>query len=239
VSAVRSLSLVIPARDEEATIEAVVRAAGSTLQASGIPFEVIVVDDGSTDGTGALLDALDAELAWLVVVHERIGRGKGAAVRAGFARARMAWLGFIDADLEIPVAALGALIEAAPGGGMVTGYRTGRRLGPGRRAVSIVHGALVRALLGVRVRDANCPMKLLDRSIIADTELVADGWVLDAELLALATRRGEMVVEIAVPWNERAGGASKVRPMALVRAVGELVRVRRAVRALPGPPARS
>ena len=112
-----SLSLVLPAHDEEANLEPVVRAALAALPGACRQFEIVVVDDGSRDATPQIADRLAAEDARVRVVHHPRNRGYGAALRSGFAAARFGHLAFTDGDRQFRVADIGRLIERLQIGG--------------------------------------------------------------------------------------------------------------------------
>jgi glycosyltransferase involved in cell wall biosynthesis len=223
-------SLIVPARDEVATIVETIEQVAGVLEATDRPFELIVVDDGSTDGTTGVVAALVPDRAWLTLLTLPTPSGKGAALKAGFTRAVGPTLGFVDADLQIPVAALGEALRAAAGAGsMVVGRRRGRRIGPTRGLLSFMYRLCSRVLLGVTVSDVGCPLKVFPRGLVEGAPVVSDRWVVDAELLARARVAGLSLIEIDVSSNER-GRASKVGPGSALESVADLLRVRAAMR---------
>ena len=221
------LSLVIPAHDEEATIEGVVRASVAVVRelAPGAA-EVIVVDDGSTDRTGALLDALAAELPELAVVHQHPNRGHGPALMNGFDRARGRWIAHLDSDDQIPaeeVERLWPLRERAP---LVLGTRTKRDDPRHRLVVTVVVRAVVSMLARRYVQDANVPCKLVERSLwtTARPLLPDDTFAPSIALVLVAARRGMAIEQVAVRHRARAHGASSLRPVRLARALALAMR---------------
>ncbi|HRW36409.1 MAG: glycosyltransferase family 2 protein [Acidimicrobiales bacterium] len=233
------LSLVIPAHDEEATIDAVVRDSVAVVRrlAPGAG-EVIVVDDGSTDRTGELLDALAAELDEVAVVHQRPNRGHGPALLVGFDRARGRWIGHLDSDDQIPAGELESLWPAREAAALVLGTRTDRDDPRHRLVVTVVVRAIVSALARRYVRDANVPCKLVERSLwtTARPLLPDDTFAPSIALVVVAARRGVAIEQVPVHHRARAHGASSLRPVKLARALALATRQTIAVswRARPG-----
>jgi glycosyltransferase involved in cell wall biosynthesis len=223
-----ALSLVIPAYNEAARIDSTVRQVMTWLEAQPFRAELIIVDDGSRDGT--------AELAKRALAGHARGRvmviphgGKAAAVRAGMLAATGEQIGFCDADLATPLPHLLDLRAAlARGCAVAIGSREGegaRRIGepPYRHLMGRVFNGLVRRLLLPGVQDTQCGFKLFRADVARDLLRTARLYrepgrgvagprvtAFDVELLAIAQRRGHEVCAVPVVWTYGAG--SKVRP---------------------------
>jgi glycosyltransferase involved in cell wall biosynthesis len=204
------VSCVLPARNEEEAIGTVVPAALDALAALTDESEVVVVDDGSTDRTGALLDALAAQEPRLRVIHFREPRGYGAALQAGFAASRLPVLMFTDSDGQFDLRDLGRLLPLLADADLVVGFRVDRADPASRRVLSRGYNALVRLLLGVRVRDMNCAFKAFHRRVLDLFPLESDGYAINAELVARADAAGLRVREVGVRHFPRIAGESKV-----------------------------
>lgn len=204
------ISLVIPTFNEAATIEQAVQEADAALGSLFGDFEVLVVDDGSTDDTTAILAHLQLEYAHLRLLHHPVNRGYGAALRTGFAAARFPLVAFTDADCQFDLHDLGPMAKRAADVPIVAGYRVNRQDTPRRRFLSRGYNRLSRALLGTRVRDCDCALKVFRRDVLADLLPESSGFFVNTEMLARARRLGLAVVEVPVTHRPRAGGASKV-----------------------------
>jgi glycosyltransferase involved in cell wall biosynthesis len=226
------LSAVVPARDEAADIGGVVAALLAVLPAVASRYEVIVVDDGSTDGTAA---AVPAHATVRVIRHAR-SRGYGGALRSGLEAAREPWVFFTDGDGQFDLRELPRLVDGASGADIVAGYRVARADPLGRRICGRLWTALVGLVLGVRVRDVNCAFKLLRCEVLGAVRLEAAGALINAELLGRAVRRGFRVHEMAVSHRPRLHGrASGGKPGVAWTAVRELTALARRIRAAAPP----
>jgi glycosyltransferase involved in cell wall biosynthesis len=220
---VRSLSVVLPAHNEVDTLAEVVHQALRVGSACAPLLEVIIVDDGSRDGTAAVADALRCVDERVHVVRHPENRGYGAALRSGFQRAQHDWIFYTDTDGQFDLTELPRLLELLGGYDVVTGYRAARRDGYLRRAFGVTFNAAANHLLGVHVRDVNCAFKVYPRRLFDGLELCARGALIDAEMLGAARIAGLRVGELAVTHRpRRRGEQSGARLDVISRAVFEL-----------------
>lgn len=220
-----SISAVLPAYNESAIIEETVRRTDAALRRSGIAVrEVVVVDDGSNDGTGDVVAGLSAELSGIRVVTHPHNRGYGAALRSGFEAASGDAVWLLDSDGQFDPADLDLLLERWAPGTLVAGFRAERRDPWVRRANHAAFFALVRAIAGPTLRDVNCAFKLFDRDL--GVGLSSDGAMISTELALRARDRGRRIVEVAVPHHPRTTGEpTGARPAVVARAFVELIGV--------------
>ncbi|MCW5892735.1 MAG: glycosyltransferase family 2 protein [bacterium] len=225
------LSAVVPLHDEVENVAAVVAGLRAVLPEVAEHWEVVLVDDGSRDGTGALVDALAAADAGVRVVRHARNRGYGAAIRTGFAAARHGWLFLMDGDGQFDPGELPRLCAAHADADAVVGWRE-RRADPWVRRVNTAGwNRLVRTLFRLPVRDVNCAFKLLRREALGAAATVADGAMISTELLARLRQRGARIVEVSVTHlPRRAGQASGAAPAVVLRAFLELARLTRELR---------
>jgi glycosyltransferase involved in cell wall biosynthesis len=233
VPPVPELTYFFPARDEAGNIESLVAEALAELPALADRFEVICVDDGSTDGTGEIADRLAAEHPGVVrAIHHEVNRGYGGALRSGFSEARYALICFTDGDRQFRVADLSRLIaqlgdatDSRPD--IVAGYRIKRADPAIRLAYARLYRLSLRLFFGLRVRDPDCACKLFRREALEGLRVRSQGAFFSAELLVKVGARGGNISEVGVPHHPRvAGRASGANPRVVLRAVRDFWRLR-------------
>jgi dolichol-phosphate mannosyltransferase len=218
------LSLVVPTYNEIERLEDFVRTVWRVLDESGLNGELVIVDDNSPDGTGALADRLARELP-IHVVHRAGKLGLGSAVMEGFGVARGQLLGVMDADLSHPPSHVPGRVAAIDAAGADVGVAT--RDGPGggtknwprsRAVMSAVACALARAV--TPVHDAASGFFVLRREVVRGVEIQAAGFKICLELLTRGSAR--LVAEVPYVFTDRAAGQSK---MSYGEALGYLVQL--------------
>ena len=235
-----TLCVVMPALDEEAGIEAAIRTGAAALDelcGRGLlgGYELIVVDDGSTDATADLVGRLAEELAAVRLIRHPRNRGVGAALQSAIAATECELLLSTDADMPVD---LGRLADALPllapdEVGMVAGHRSTFDQEPAfRRAAARVYDQVVRTVVSVRVSDVNFPFKLLATETARRAEIHSEGALVDVELLAKVQGMRLRIVPLEIAYHARTTGESKtMRPRLLLRLLRELLQQRAALRA--------
>jgi glycosyltransferase involved in cell wall biosynthesis len=218
------LSYFFPAHDEEANVGGLVEEALATLPTLAETFEVIVVDDGSRDGTRAIADRLtEARPGVVRAVHHPANLGYGAALRSGLRAARYDLIAFTDGDRQFRVADLGRLLERLDGSDhpeVVVGYRIKRADPPLRTLYARLYHLANRLFFGLRVRDVDCAAKVFRREALRGIRVESGGAFFSAELLVQLRAAGRPIAEVGVPHHPRtAGSASGARPTVVLRAV--------------------
>jgi dolichyl-phosphate beta-glucosyltransferase len=213
-----SLSVVVPSYNEEGRLPALLEAfedgAEPVLGAAGFRLhELIVVDDGSTDGTARLLADQESAIPQLRVIRFPSNRGKGAAVRAGMLAASGEYALLTDVDLATPLTEIRALAAGLAGGFDIA---IGSRGLPAsridvhqpfhRELMGRIFNRMLRVATGLPFRDTQCGFKLyrLERSRRLFELQSIDGFAFDAEVLVLARRQGLSVAEIPIRWADDA-----------------------------------
>jgi glycosyltransferase involved in cell wall biosynthesis len=213
-----TLSIVMPAHNEAQAIEDAVRDLQTHVLGLIPDCEVIVVDDGSTDGTGDRLDRLAAAEPRLRVIHQSRG-GHGRALRTGMDAARGNYLFLLDSDRQIPLDAFPSLWEAARQRDGAFGVRKKRHDPRLRLLLSALIRTALRLLFRTALQDANVPFKLFRRRIWLDArELMPEDTLAPSLFLAVYVRcRGSDITELPVPHRVRQTGTGSLRYWRLLK----------------------
>jgi glycosyltransferase involved in cell wall biosynthesis len=235
------LTIFFPMWNEEATIERALAAAfeaGDDLVARGEigSYEVLVVDDASTDDTGAIADKLAGEHPNVRVVHHERNRKLGGSLKTGFENARGELVLYTDADLpfDMAEAAKAVRLMRIYQADIVSAYRLDRTGEGLRRLVySYVYNHLVQLLFGLRVRDMNFAFKLVRRRVFDHIRLESEGSFIDVELLARAQRLGFHIVQFGTDYFPRTRGISTLSSNSVIaKIIGEMVTLRNELQSL-------
>jgi dolichyl-phosphate beta-glucosyltransferase len=229
------LSVVIPAYNEEHRLGASLDRVLAHLGAHHPRAEVLVVDDGSTDGTSRVAAARGGGAVPLRILPLVPNRGKGLAVRTGMLAAGGAYILMCDADLSAPIEEVGLLLgpvqrgdyDIAVGSRGLPTSRLGRRQPWARERMGRIFNVLVRAMTGLPIHDTQCGFKLFSREAARTVFGLqrGTGFAFDAEVLYLAHRTGLRILEEPITWDDAAG--SKVHALRdSLRMLRDLVRMR-------------
>jgi glycosyltransferase involved in cell wall biosynthesis len=234
-----SISAVLPAYNEEAVIAETVRRTVSALTGLGVAdFEILVIDDGSSDATAARASTAEAPARHVRVVSHPRNRGYGAALRTGFEAATREAVFLMDSDGQFDPAEITRLLALYGPDRVVCGYRIRRKDTWVRRFYHKAFFGLVRLGFGPTVRDVNCAFKLFPRAV--GRGLHADGALVSTELLVRARRSGYRLMDVGVHHYPRTTGRATGANIGVVlRAFRELWQLRNDPALLDGlePPA--
>ena len=219
----RSLSIVLPCLNEAANVADAIRNAASAAAMGSAAYEIIVVDDGSTDETAVIAAGfVEADARVRLVVHTR-NRGYGDALRSGIHAAKHEWVLLADADRQFDLRELIDFVSVSDSADAIWGYRVVRRDALRRRAAGAWWNRLVRALYDLPVRDVDCGFKLIRRDILTRFELRTGGAMISTELAVRCRAAGARFSEIGVHHRPRvAGQESGAQPRVVLRALREL-----------------
>lgn len=220
--------MVLPAHDEAANLPSVLADAQHHLPSVAERWEIVVVDDGSTDLTPDLLADWSARSPQVRTVRHPSCRGYGAAVRSGIAAARHRHVFLTDADGQFGFGPLAEFAQPVARGeaDLAIGWRSPRADTWWRRQLGGLWTALAAQALGLRVRDANCAYKLLPTSVATALALESGSGAISVELLARLARAGARITQSPVPHAPRLHGvASGGSPSVALRSIGELTRL--------------
>ncbi|HUG14015.1 MAG TPA: glycosyltransferase family 2 protein [Thermomicrobiales bacterium] len=222
----QKLTLVLPSHNEADNIEAVVKRALEVLPRVTREHEIIVVNDGSADDTGAIADRLSGSHETVWVVHHPVNRGYGAALTSGFDAATGDAIMFMDSDRQFDIAEINALLPYVPHYDVVAGYRIARQDPLYRRMYGKMFGLSVMVLFGLRVRDIDCAFKIVRAEMLQKIDLTTPGALINTEMLVKLKRRGATIAQVGVHHYPRhAGESSGGSPRVVFRAIGETARL--------------
>jgi len=217
------VSVFLPCHNEEGNIERVVAELEAELPRIAGHHEIIVVDDGSRDRTGEIADRMAAANPRLKVVHHPVNRGYGVAVISGIRACNEPWIVLCDGDGQFETSDLARLAAKVPEFDVVVGHRTHRADPLMRRVNGKAWTVLMRLLLGIRISDVDCGLKLFRRDLVEGIDLQAKGAMISAELMAQLAARGAKICEVDVRHLPRvAGEQSGASLKVIARAFREL-----------------
>jgi glycosyltransferase involved in cell wall biosynthesis len=224
-----SLSLVIPMYNEELNIEHAIEAAVEALLEYASEYEIIIVDDASTDDSPALVARMAEENPRIRVIRHPRNRKLGGSLKTGYDAATMELVLYMDADLPFDPDIIGKAVRAliVTGADVIAGYRHDRTMeGFKRTLYSYVYNLLIGVLFGWPHRDINFSFKLMKREVLDAIELKSEGSLIDAELIVKAKNRGFAIQQMGLDYFPRIRGESHLSsPAVIVKILRELVQL--------------
>ncbi|MFQ5790189.1 MAG: glycosyltransferase family 2 protein [Acidobacteriota bacterium] len=204
------MSVFFPAYNDAGTIASMVVAARIAARELTDDYEIIVVNDGSEDHTAEVLAELESSFPELKVIHHRVNRGYGGALRSGFEAASRELLFYTDGDAQYDPREMKQLFEAWDGDAdFINGYKIGRSDPLHRIFIGRVYHWVVRLSFGLRLRDVDCDFRLFRRSIFDRVELTKSSGVICVELMKKVQDAGFRIREVPVHHYHRAYGKSQ------------------------------
>ncbi len=207
----RSVSLVVPVHNEERSLPHLLDLFIEALEKEEAEFEVVLVDDASTDSTAEIAAERGSSDPRIRLVRHAVNRGLGGALKSGFSGARLDWILYTDCDLPWDPGEVGRIFRAAEitGADVVSGYRHDRT-GEGslRTLYSFLYNGLVHAVFAFPIRDVNFSCKLFRRSLLFGMPLKSEGSFIDAELLVRCRNRGAVIQQVGLDYFPRTRGVS-------------------------------
>jgi glycosyltransferase involved in cell wall biosynthesis len=205
-----SLSIFFPAYNDAGTIASLVIVAHMTARGLTNDYEVIVVDDGSPDHTGELLDEMARQFSWLRVVHHERNRGYGGALRTGFETASKDLVFYTDGDAQYDPREMTKLWEAfGPDVDFVNGYKIGRSDPLHRIVIGRAYHWFVRSAFRLRLRDVDCDFRLMRRDVFEKVALTRSSGVICVELMKKVQDHGFRIAQVPVHHYHRSYGKSQ------------------------------
>ncbi|HVT45207.1 MAG TPA: glycosyltransferase family 2 protein [Thermoanaerobaculia bacterium] len=214
-----TVSLVLPMFNEEENIEAALLLAVEALEQYSSDYEIIVVDDASTDRSPEIVERLASENRRIQVLRHEQNRKLGGALRSGFAAASKDLVLYMDADLPSDPRELGRAIRAmnVTRADVIAGYRFDRTTEGFKRSLySRVYNGLIGLLFGWPYRDINFAFKLMKKEVLDAVEIRSEGSLIDAEIIVKAKNLGFVVQQIGVDYFPRSRGRSSLSSPAVI-----------------------
>ena len=221
----QSMSIVLPAFNEEECIETAVSQCVDFLDQRYKDWEVLVVDDGSADETAGIVQKMIQKEPRIKLVRHPSNLGYGCALKSGFEEARGELVFFTDADCQFDVRELADLMPLLDHYDVVFGFRVYRYDSVLRCILSWIYNRLVRVLFLVKVRDVDCSFKLFTRRVVDNLHLESKNFFVDTEMVARASKMGARIVEKGVRHYPRQAGHTTVRPSHIPRTLWTVFRM--------------
>ncbi|MBL7215732.1 MAG: glycosyltransferase family 2 protein [Phycisphaerae bacterium] len=225
-----SLSIFFPCFNEKETVRPLTEKCLAIAAQICDDFEIILVDDGSTDGTAETADQLAAEYRAVRVIHHPQNRGYGAALQSGFRAAGKDYIFYTDGDGQFDVNEIPLLLPFIAQYDIVSAYRLRRQDNILRKLNAFCWSKLVNTLFDLHLKDIDCAFKLYKRHIFDHIDMVSTGALIDAEILARAKRKGYTIAQIGVHHYPRtAGKATGANINVILKAFRELFKLRKEI----------
>jgi len=217
-----SISVFFPFHNEQENVRRVYESARKVLNGTGLDYEIILVDDGSTDETPRIVEAIAAADARVKVVHHPVKSGYGAALQSGFRAATKGLVFYTDGDGQFDLNELPPLLPLMKQYDIVTCYRINRQENLRRRLNAWLWTWLMCRLFGLKIRDMNGAFKLYKRKIFDVIKMDSKGSLLNSEILARAKRKGFTMTQVGVHHYPRAAGKAGPKTKVIFKAFWEL-----------------
>lgn len=220
-----SISVVMPAYNEKDNIEEAVNSSLGVLKTACDDFEIVVVDDGSTDGTSEILDRLSESIPELRVIHHGKNYKFGRTLRDGIAAARKDLIFLTDSDNPIDMEDMKKAIPMMKDYDFVNGCRLAREPSVKRIIYTAVYNMMIRIIFRLNIRDVNFSYKMVKRELLQKLDLRSEGSFIDAEMLIEAKRNSARITEIGIMYYPRVLGESTLAsPSVIVKILYEMFR---------------
>jgi glycosyltransferase involved in cell wall biosynthesis len=221
----KSISLVLPMYNEIEYLPKAIDAAKSILGELTTDYEIIIVDDASTDGSGKLADNLSKSWNRIKVIHHDKNRKLGGALKTGFSCATKEVIIYTDIDLPFDLSRLKEIMPLISVSDVVIGYRKGKRESVVRVFYSWIYNNLINFIFRLNIKDVNFALKIFKREILNNMQLKSEGSFINAEFLAKAKKLGVSIKETSVEYQFRTYGISRLStPLVICKILYEMIK---------------
>jgi glycosyltransferase involved in cell wall biosynthesis len=205
-----SISFVFPMYNEKDNIEEMIYRTMAVAPELTRDYEIVVVDDASTDGCGDIVDAIAAIHPEVRCIHHPVNRKLGGSLKSGFKASTRDLVLYTDSDLPIDMNDIKLALPYMEEADLLIGYRLVRTEGLRRRVISKGYNWIIRQLFGLRVRDVNFAFKVLRRRVLEKIQLTSEGSFIDAEIILETLRHGFRMKEVGMMFYQRTAGKSSL-----------------------------
>jgi glycosyltransferase involved in cell wall biosynthesis len=221
------LSIFFPCFNEEPNVEKVALGALAVARRISDDYEIIIVNDGSSDRTGEIADRLSRQYPEIRVVHHERNKGYGAALQSGFKSARKELVFYTDGDGQFNIEEITKLLPLIEEYDIVSGYRINRRDPVIRKVNAFLWGTLVNLLFKFKISDVDSAFKLYRREIFDQITMESQGALIDTEVLAKARAKGFTITEVGVThYPRQAGEQTGAKLTVIIKAFKELFKLK-------------
>lgn len=219
-----SVTFFCPAFNEEENLEVVIKSALSTLKDVSNCFEIIIIDNDSTDNTTQIAERLATEIPEVRVIHHEFNREYGGALKSGFKNAKNKFVVYIDSDNQYDFGDFKKMIPYLVAYDIVVGYRKKRHDSKYRLFQSNIFNFCIRLLFNIKLRDINCSFKVYKREVLDNIDIYSNSTFIDAEMLINAKNKGYSIFEIPVQhFPRKAGKATGAKPYVVFLTIKEIL----------------
>lgn len=224
---IRSLTIAIPAYNEAETVESVVEEAHRVGRDVCRDLEILLVDDGSRDATGAIMDKLKKKYKEVVVIHHPHNKGFSGAIKSCYKHSHKEWIFLAPADGQIKIEDINRFLPKTETSDVIVGFRTSNPEPFSRKLNSFVFHALYKALFGVRLKQISTAMLWRTKTVQAITVTAVDrSALIQPEVIYKAWKNGARFAQVGIPYYVRRGGIPKGSdPTMIFLTIKELLRL--------------
>lgn len=211
------LSIFFPCYNEADNIPKVVADADKEAQKIAKKYEIMVVDDGSSDQTSQVVKKLQKQYPKLKYIRHKKNKGYGGALKTGLYASKYDWIFFMDGDYQFRMKEIEKMLPYTKDYDLIIGYRIKRADKFSRRLYAWLWNKLLRLVFGLKYRDVDCGFKLIKKEVIDNIDLVSTGAPIEAELLIKAKKKGHETIEIGVEHFPRKAGHQTGANLAVIK----------------------
>lgn len=217
-----NVSVILPILNEEEIIEESIKEVVEKISNHVDRFEIIAVNDGSTDKTATVLKNLQKKEKRIKIVSHRKNKGYGAVMKTGLKYANFPWIFFTDSDMQFDVKEIKNFLNYTDNFDFIVGFRKKRADSPRRKFISHIYNGVIRVLFNLRLRDVDCAFKLMRRASLQRIPFQSNSFFVSAEIMVRAHKLHFRVKELGVNHYPRKRGVSKVTSKQIIYTVKDL-----------------